>query len=57
MEENKPEKAATGPGCVSKLIPYASPRLTDFGSVETLSLSGTSGANENPGNMPITKKA
>lgn len=56
MEEQKHEGTATNPGRVSK-VPYVTPRLTDFGSVETLSLGGTSGQNENTGQMPITKKA
>lgn len=55
MEKQKREGTATNPGRVSK-VPYATPRLTDFGSVETLSLGGTSGANETPGNMSLTKK-
>jgi hypothetical protein len=55
VEEHKSEIAAPDPRQAVKRA-YSTPRLSDFGSVEMLSLSGTGTMSENPGNKDATKK-
>lgn len=47
MDQQKHDTNAAEPNLTKKV--YSSPRITDFGSVETLSLSGTVTNGENPG--------
>jgi hypothetical protein len=55
MEEPKPVSLAGEPGHSIKRD-YVTPRLTDFGSVETLSLSGTQVKGESPASSNRSKK-
>jgi hypothetical protein len=55
VEEQKSEVAAPDPRHAVKRA-YSTPRLSDFGSVEMLSLSGTGVKGENPGKGGSTKK-
>ena len=54
MEEHRPEIAAPDPRQAVKKKAYSTPRLSDFGSVEMLSLSGT-GTGKKSGNDPGNK--
>jgi hypothetical protein len=55
VEEHKPEMTTPDPRRVAKRA-YSTPRLSSFGSVEMLSLSGTGVMGETPGNKSTTKK-
>jgi hypothetical protein len=55
VEEHKSEIAAPDPRQAVKKA-YSTPRLSSFGSVEMLSLSGTGVMGETPGNKSTTKK-
>jgi hypothetical protein len=55
VEEHKSEVAAPDPRQAVKRA-YSTPRLSDFGSVEMLSLSGTGTMTESPGQKTAVKK-
>lgn len=63
MEERGPEVTDSDPKALIKrtysaprLSIYSTPRVSDFGSVETLSLSGSQAGNEGTGKGNMNKK-